>query len=107
VPSIRDGRHARSGCATQDVKTAQPFRNLVPTGENLGHHKSLRNLRDSRASGETLPLACKSGARRARRRGDRNRPALGMIVCACFCITALDKKIVGRWNAIDNFFGAV
>jgi hypothetical protein len=22
-------------------------------------------------------------------------------------ITALDKKIVGRWNAIDNFFGAV
>jgi hypothetical protein len=32
---------------------------------------------------------------------------LGMIVCACFCITALDKKIVGRWNAIDNFFGAV
>jgi len=24
-----------------------------------------------------------------------------------FCITALDKKIVGRWNAIDNFFGAV
>jgi hypothetical protein len=33
---------------------------------------------------------------------------LGMIVCACmFCITALDKKIVGRWNAIDNFLGAV
>ena len=33
---------------------------------------------------------------------------LGMIGCACmFCITALDKKIVGRWNAIDNFFGAV
>jgi hypothetical protein len=24
-----------------------------------------------------------------------------------FCITALDKKIVGRWNAIANFFGAV
>jgi hypothetical protein len=24
-----------------------------------------------------------------------------------FCITALDKKIVGRWNAIDNFFGGV
>jgi Flp pilus assembly pilin Flp len=33
---------------------------------------------------------------------------LGMIVCACmFCITALDKKIAGRWNAIANFFGAV
>jgi Flp pilus assembly pilin Flp len=33
---------------------------------------------------------------------------LGMIVCACmFCITALDKKIVGRWNAIGNVFGAV
>jgi hypothetical protein len=33
---------------------------------------------------------------------------LGMLVCACmFCITALDKKIVGGWNAIDNFFGAV
>jgi hypothetical protein len=32
----------------------------------------------------------------------------GMIVCAClFCITALDRKIVGRWNALDNFFGAV
>jgi Flp pilus assembly pilin Flp len=32
---------------------------------------------------------------------------LGMIVCACMsCITALDKKIVGRWNAIDNFLGA-
>jgi hypothetical protein len=32
----------------------------------------------------------------------------GMIVCACmFCITALDKEIVGWWNAIDNFFGAV
>jgi hypothetical protein len=31
-----------------------------------------------------------------------------MIVCArMFCITALDKKIVGRWNAIANFFGAV
>jgi hypothetical protein len=30
-----------------------------------------------------------------------------MIVCACmFCITALDKKIVGRWNAIDNVLGA-
>jgi Flp pilus assembly pilin Flp len=33
---------------------------------------------------------------------------LGMIVCAYMsCITALDKKIVGRWNAIDNFLGAV
>ena len=32
---------------------------------------------------------------------------LGMIVCACmFCITALDKKVVGRWKAIGNVFGA-
>jgi len=31
-----------------------------------------------------------------------------MIVCPCMlCITALDKTIVGRWNAIANFFGAV
>jgi hypothetical protein len=33
---------------------------------------------------------------------------LGMIVCACmFCISALDKTIGCRWNAIDNFCGAV
>ena len=33
---------------------------------------------------------------------------LGMTVSAyMFCITALDKKIVGRWNAIGKFFGAV
>jgi hypothetical protein len=31
-----------------------------------------------------------------------------MTVCVCmFCITALGKKIVIRWTAIDNFFGAV
>jgi hypothetical protein len=31
-----------------------------------------------------------------------------MIVCACmFCITGLDKKIVGRWHAIANLFDAV
>src|SRR4051812_10566772 len=51
-----------------EVELPQPGANLVPTHENLAHHKSVRNLRDSRASGETLPLGCKSGARRARRR---------------------------------------
>ena len=33
---------------------------------------------------------------------------LGRIACACiFLANALGIKVVGRWNAIANFFGAV
>jgi Flp pilus assembly pilin Flp len=68
----------------------------------------LKESSRSRASGETLPLACKLARNERGAEVIETALLLGMIVCAyMFCITALDKKIVGRWNAIDNFFGAV